>query len=247
MATTFDFSDQSVIVTGGASGIGAAIVKLLLEGGARVFVFDRTLEGAPSGSSRVMVDVAAHAQVDAAVRDVVAETGSIDAIFNNAAINSFLPLADADADEFERIMRVNALGVFNGMKAVLPHMTRAGRGAIVNTGSTAAVMGILDRASYSAAKGAVVALTRQVAVQYAPFGVRANVVNPGTTNSPMLEAVIASSQDPGATAERLNLRQPIGRLAQPEEIAGAAVFLASDRASFVTGIELTVDGGWTAA
>ncbi len=247
MATSFDFHDQTAIVTGGASGIGAAIVRLLTAGGARVFVFDRhPAETGPAVVS-VEVDVADARGMASAVDAVVRDAGAVDAIFNNAAINSFRALADADADEFERILRVNALGVFNGMKAVLPHMLRRQRGAIVNTGSTAAVIGIADRASYSASKGAVVALTRQVAVQYASQGIRANAVNPGTTDSPMLADVIAASADPEATAERLRTRQPIGRLAQPEEIAGAAVFLASDRASYITGIELTVDGGWCAA
>ncbi|GEK79155.1 short-chain dehydrogenase [Agrococcus baldri] len=247
MTTKFDFDGQTAIVTGGASGIGAAITRLLIESGATVYVADVDPESAPEGALRAEVDVADWDSMTAFVDDVAAQTGRIDAIFNNAAINAFTDLLDATVDEFERIMRVNARGVFVGMKAVLPSMLRAGRGAIVNTGSTAAVIGIDDRASYSASKGAVVALTRQVAVQYASRGIRANVVHPGTTSSPMLTQVIAAAGDSGATLQRLTTRQPINRMADATEIASAAVYLASDLASYVTGVELTVDGGWTAA
>lgn len=247
MATTFDFSGQTVLVTGGASGIGAAIAVLLLDGGATVYVADREPSTAPAGTRAYRVDVSDWGAMSDFVELAVQETGRIDAIFNNAAINSFTDLEDASVEEFDRLMSVNARGVFIGMKAVLPHMLRAGRGAIVNTGSTAAVMGIHDRFSYSATKGAVVAMTRQVAVQYASRGIRANVLNPGSTDSPMVAQVIASSADPGEARERMLSRQPIGRLAAPVEIAAAAVYLASDRATYITGVELNVDGGWTAA
>ena len=178
MATTFDFSGQTALVTGGASGIGAAIAVLLLDGGATVYVADREPRKAPDGTRAYSVDVSDWGAMSDFVELVVQQTGRIDAIFNNAAINAFTDLEDASVEEFDRLMSVNARGVFIGMKTVLPHMLRAGRGAIVNTGSTAAVMGIQDRASYSATKGAVVAMTRQVAVQYASRGIRANVVNP---------------------------------------------------------------------
>lgn len=247
MSTTFDFDGQTAIVTGGASGIGAAIVGLLIEGGATVYVADVNLAGVATGARGVLTDVSDQAAMDALVAQALAETGRVDALFNNAAINAFTALADATSAEFDRLMSVNARGVFVGMKAVLAPMVAARRGAIVNIGSVAAVMGILDRASYSATKGAIVGLTRQVAVQYAPHGIRANVVHPGTTDSPMLAQVIAASDDPDGARKRVFERQPIGRPADPVEIASAAVFLASDRASYITGVELAVDGGWTAA
>ncbi|GAA2339805.1 SDR family oxidoreductase [Dactylosporangium salmoneum] len=247
MATTFDFAGQTAIVTGGASGIGAAIARLLLDGGAVVIVADRDPGGAPAAAIGRRVDVASFDEVERLVDWTVARTGRIDAMFNNAAVNAFTDVTRSTVEEFDRLMAVNGRGVYNGIKAVLPHMVKAGRGAIVNTGSTAAIMGTPDRAAYSASKGAVSALSRQVAVQYAAQGVRCNCVHPGSTDSPMVADVIASSADPEATRRRMATRQPIGRMAQPEEIASAAVFLASDRASFITGIDLVVDGGWTAA
>ena len=247
VTTTFDFEGQTALVTGGASGIGAAIATLLLEGGANVFVADRDPSGTPEGAVGCEVDVSSWEEMSGFAVTAHGRTGRIDAIFNNAGINAYTNIMDATVGEFDRIMAVNARGVFIGMKAVLPYMVHVGRGAIVNTASNAAKMAIADRASYTASKGAVVAMTRQVAVQYAAAGVRANCINPGSTNSPMVARIIASSADPEETGIRMRTRQPMGRLAEPSEIAGAAVFLASDRASFITGVDLNVDGGWTAA
>lgn len=247
VSTTFDFQGQTAIVTGGASGIGAAIAGLLVEGGATVYVADRQTDGAPAGTRPVSVDVSDEDDMSALAGRAMQETGRIDAMFNNAGINAFTNILDATVEEFDRIMAVNARGVFIGIKVTLPHMLAAGRGAIVNTGSNSALMAIADRASYTASKGAVVALTRQVAVQYASQGIRCNCINPGSTDSPMVAQIVASSDDPKATRARMEGRQPIGRMARPEEVAAAAVFLASDRASFITGVDLNVDGGWTAA
>jgi 2-keto-3-deoxy-L-fuconate dehydrogenase len=203
VATTFDFNGQTAIVTGGGSGIGAAIAQLLLEGGASVIVADRDPSSAPAGAWRQEVDVADLGQVEAVVELAVRQTGRIDALFNNAAVNAFTDIEHSAPEEFDRLMGVNARGVFNGIKAVVPHMVAAGRGAIVNTGSTAAVMGIADRAAYSATKGAISALSRQVAVQYASRGLRCNCIHPGSTDSPMVAQVVASSADPARTRERM--------------------------------------------
>lgn len=246
MTTTFDFAGQTAIVTGAGSGIGRRMAAQLLESGATVYAADRDPSGAPEGAERVQADVADIDSMAAVVDAAVARTGRVDAIFNNAGINAFTDLIAASVDEFDRIMAVNARGVFIGMKLVLPHMIAAGGGAIVNTASTAAVIGILDRASYSASKGAVVALTRQAAVQYAAAGVRCNCICPGSTDSPMVADVVAASPDPDATRRAMATRQPIGRMASPDEMAAAALFLASDRATFITGVALCVDGGWTA-
>lgn len=247
MSTVFDFAGQTAIVTGGGSGIGAAIVRLLLEAGATVYAVDRDVSGVHPDALPAAVDVSEWSEMEALVARVLTERGRVDAMINNAGINSYTSILEASVEEFDRIMAVNARGVFIGMKAVLPHMIAAGRGAIVNTGSTAAIMGIDDRASYTASKGAVLALTRQVAVQFARSGVRCNCVHPGSTDSPMVADIVASSPDPEATRQRMERRQPMGRMGRPEEVAAAAVYLASDRASFITGVELTVDGGWTAA
>ncbi|GCE42134.1 SDR family oxidoreductase [Rhodococcus sp. USK10] len=247
MTTIFDFEGKTAIVTGGASGIGAAIATLLVEGGATVFAVDRDPSTAPEGCKPIAVDVSNWQEMSVMTDDVLASTGRIDAMFNNAGVNAYTNILDATVEEFDQIVAVNARGVFIGMKAVLPHMLAAGQGAIVNTASNSAKMAIADRASYTASKGAVIAMTRQVAVQYAARGVRCNCINPGSTDSPMVADIIAKSEDPAARRLQIQSRQPIGRMARPEEIASAAVFLASDRASFITGVDLDVDGGWTAA
>jgi NAD(P)-dependent dehydrogenase (short-subunit alcohol dehydrogenase family) len=247
MNAALDFEGKTAAVTGAASGIGRQIAMQFIAGGATVFALDRNLEGVPDGSIAIAVDVSDMTSMTEAAGEILKHSGSIDVMCNNAAINAFTDLISATVDEFDQIMAVNARGVFIGMKVVLPHMLEAGRGAIVNTSSTAAVIGIPDRASYSASKGAVTALTRQVAVQYAGRGVRCNCICPGSTDSPMVADVIAASQDPAAMRLAMATRQPIGRMASPDEIAAAAVFLASDRASFITGVSLTVDGGWTIA
>jgi NAD(P)-dependent dehydrogenase (short-subunit alcohol dehydrogenase family) len=247
MTATFHFAGQTAIVTGAGSGIGARMAAQLHAAGATVYAVDIDPTGAPSGTVGIRADVSDLGSMSAVVDDAIARTGRIDVICNNAGINAFTELLDATVDEWDRIMAVNARGVFIGMKLVMPHMIAAGRGAIVNTASTAAVIGIRDRATYSASKGAVVALTRQVAVQYAAKGVRCNCICPGTVNSPMVAEVIAATADPGATRTMMEIRQPLGRMAGPDEIAAVAVFLASEHASFITGVALNVDGGWTAA
>jgi meso-butanediol dehydrogenase/(S,S)-butanediol dehydrogenase/diacetyl reductase len=160
--TTFDFNGQTAIVTGAASGIGQRMAAQLLEGGAVVYGIDRTEEGVPEGVHPRIADVSDLDSMKAVVDEAVATTGTIDMLFNNAGINAFTGIVDATVEEFDRIMAVNARGVFIGMHLVVPHMIRQGGGAIVSTSSTAAVIGILDRASYSASKGAVVVATASV-------------------------------------------------------------------------------------
>ncbi len=166
---------------------------------------------------------------------------------NNAGIGSTRDVLATTAEEWERVFAVNVTGTFNGVKAALPHMLDAGRGAIVNTASVAGMIGLRDRAAYCASKGAVIALTKQVAVQYADTGVRCNCLCPGTVDSPWVGRLLDAAEDPQAARAALVARQPAGRLGRPEEIAEAALYLASDAAGFVTGAEFVIDGGLTAA
>ena len=141
---------------------------------------------------------------------------------------------------------VNVRGVFLGTKHALPHMLSAGRGSIVNTASIAGLVGLRDRSAYCASKGAVIAFTRQVALQYAGTGVRCNCVCPGTVDSPWVGRLLDEAEDPAVARAALTARQPVGRLGTPEEIAKAVLYLASDDASFVTGSAMVIDGGLTA-
>ena len=162
---------------------------------------------------------------------------------NNAGASSTSDPLSCTLEDWERTFAVNARGVFLGTRAALAVMLTAGRGAIVNTASIAGQVGLKDRAAYCASKGAVIAFTKAVAVQYAGTGVRANCVCPGTVDSPWVGRLLASADDPEAMRASLVARQPMGRLGTPREVAAAALYLASDDAAFITGAELVIDGG----
>lgn len=240
------FSGRTAVVTGSGSGIGAELVKILLAEGAAVIAGDLDPSGIPAGAEAVQVDVSDEASVAALIDVAIQRTGRIDVLCNNAGIGSTTDVVHATVDEWDRVFAVNVRGVFLGMKAAIPHMLDAGYGSIVNTASVAGLIGVMDRASYSASKGAVITLTKQVAVQYAGTGVRCNCVCPGTVDSPWVGRLLDQADDPEAARAALTARQPLGRLGQPAEIAKAIAYLASDDASFVTGSAWVVDGGMVA-
>ena len=240
------FDGRSVVVTGAASGIGFEMARLFLAEGASVVAADVDPTGVPDGALPVRVDVSDESQVAAMVDEAVTRHGSIDVLCNNAGIGSTSEAADCSLDEWERVFAVNSRGVFLGTRHALPHMLAAGRGAIVNTASVAGLVGLRDRAAYCASKGAVIAFTRQVAVQYAGTGVRCNCICPGTVDSPWVGRLVDEADDPDERRAQLVARQPVGRLGTPEEVARAALYLASDDADFVTGTALIIDGGFTA-
>jgi 2-keto-3-deoxy-L-fuconate dehydrogenase len=215
---------SSVLVTGGASGIGAATVAAFRARGDDVLVADL-----PD------VDVRDEAQVAAAVRDV-------DVLVNAAGIGSTTNAPDTPLRVWEDVFAVNARGTFLCCKHAIPRMIERGGGSIVNVASIAALVGLKNRAAYSASKGAVVALTRALAVDHVGDGIRVNAVCPGTVDSPWVRRLV---DDAGESLDALRARQPLGRLGTPEEIAHAIVYLAS--AEFVTGSVLVIDGGLTAA
>jgi len=242
---------KNVIVTGGASGIGLASVERCLEEGASVVIAD--LEG---GDGQVQAarlddrydgrclfkacDVTDTAQVDRLFADTVAELGSVEAVFNNAGIGGICPTDELDDEEYLKVIDINLNGVFRVARAALRVMYRQGGGSIVNCASILGVFGQSQTAAYTAAKGGVVNMTRTLAIEAAPKGVRVNAIGPGYIDTPLLEAL-----DDDMLQGLIGLH-PIGRLGRPAEIANAFLFLASDEASFVTGAHLLVDGGFTA-
>ena len=173
----------------------------------------------------------------------VAATGRLDLICNNAGIGSTKDVVDCTVDEWDRVFAVNARGVFLGCKHAVAHMLERDGGVIVNTASVAGMIGLRDRAAYCASKAAVIALTKQIAVQYATRGIRCNCVCPGTVDSPWVARLLAEAPEPEAARASLVARQPLGRLGRPDEIADAICFLASDEAAFMTGSALVIDGG----
>lgn len=237
------FTDRVVLVTGAASGIGLSACELFLAEGAHVVAADLRPDSVADGCTPWQVDVSAADEVERMLAEAVRQFGRLDVLCNNAGIGSTADPVSCSVEEWDRVFAVNARGVFLGIKYALPFMLAQGRGAIVNTASAAGLIGLKERTAYCASKGAVVSLTKQVAVQYAGTGVRCNCVCPGTIDSPWVQGLLADSDDPVATRESLVARQPIGRLGTPIEVGHAIVYLASDEAAFVTGSALVIDGG----
>jgi 2-keto-3-deoxy-L-fuconate dehydrogenase len=224
--------------------------------GARVLAADLNGEAADAtareiaeagGEAAAMgVDVVDPAQVRAMVERAHGRFGRIDILCNNAGIGSTTNVVDCEPDEWDRVMTVNVKSVYLGCKYAIPGMLAQGGGVIVNTASVAGMVGLPKRASYSASKGAVIALTRQVAIEYVEQGIRCNCLCPGTVDSPWVGRLLGQADDPAAARAGLVARQPMGRLGTPEEVALAALYLASDDSAFITGTGLVIDGGLTA-
>jgi 2-keto-3-deoxy-L-fuconate dehydrogenase len=238
-----DFTGLVAIVTGGASGIGAATAALLHERGAQVAILDRTI---PMGDARylsVPCDITDAVAVDQAVAAVAVAFGGIDILINNAGIGAAGDVAANSDDEWHQVLDVNVVGIARVSRAALPHLRKSAHAAIVNTCSIAATLGLPNRALYSASKGAVAALTRAMAADHVHENIRVNAVTPGTADTPWVARLLSAADDAAAAAAALKARQPMGRLVTADEVANAIVYLASPAASSTTGTLLAVDGG----
>ncbi|WP_109508224.1 SDR family NAD(P)-dependent oxidoreductase [Nocardioides speluncae] len=238
-----EYDGLVAVVTGGGSGIGAAIVAELAARGARVAAFDLDPSAAPDGVLLVKVDVGDDASVRAGVEAVVAEWGRLDVLVNNAGIGAQGDIAANGDDEWRRVLDVNVLGIVRVTRAALPHLRQSPAAAVVNTGSIAATAGLPQRALYSASKGAVLALTKAMAADHLREGIRVNCVNPGTADTPWVGRLLDSADDPAAERAALEARQPHGRLVSADEVATAVAYLASPRSGSTTGTAIAVDGG----
>jgi meso-butanediol dehydrogenase/(S,S)-butanediol dehydrogenase/diacetyl reductase len=245
------FQDKIVIVTGGGSGIGAATVRRFHQEGAITVISDRSAErgeafAAELGNDRAhyrRADVSNPSEIADLVENVVATFGRLDILINNAGIGNLAAAADIELEDWHRVIDVDLNGVFYGCRAALPIMRAQGGGVIVNTASASGLAGDFGFAAYNAAKGAVVNFTRAAAVDHAADGIRVNAVCPGPVGKTAIMDSIGGI--PGAIAAWQE-RVPMGRFAEPEEIANVIAFLASNEASFMTGANVTVDGGLTA-
>ncbi|HEY0416555.1 MAG TPA: SDR family oxidoreductase [Gaiellaceae bacterium] len=232
------------IVTGAGSGIGRASAVLFAAEGAAVVAadLDASADGVTHG-----VDVADEEQTRALAAAVVHEHGRIDVLFNNAGIAGVGDVEETSLELWERVMRVNARGVFLMSRAVVPAMKGQRSGSIVNMSSVIAETGLARRVSYAASKGAVLALTKSMQVDLAPFGIRVNALLPGTVMTPFVERYLAESyDDPEEGRRSIRSRQLTGDLGTPEDVALAALYLASDESRFVLGAGLAIDGGTSA-
>ena len=242
--------DKVCLITGGASGIGRAAALAFAREGAIVTIADvssggeetaRLAQNEGGRAAFARCDISVPADVEALIASIVAKHGRLDCAFNNAGIEGpLVPMAEVSEELWDRIIRVDLRGVWLCLKHEIRQMQRQGRGAIVNTSSTAGICGTPGYSPYTAAKHGVIGLTRSVALQYAASGIRVNAICPGLTDTPMMDRILGGDRE----MEKLFVAgTPFGRKAQPEEMAAAALWLCSDEASFVTGAVLPVDGG----
>ncbi|MEW5703538.1 MAG: glucose 1-dehydrogenase [Pseudomonadota bacterium] len=240
------------LVTGGAMGMGKAHSRLLAQEGAKVVVTDlaekegrAVVEGIKQAGGEAIFlphDVANEGAWKAVVDKAIGEYGKVDALVNNAGILTYKPIQDTSVEEFDRVLAINLRGVFLGCKHILPAMKKAGGGSIVNISSIYGLVGAPNAAAYQASKGGVRLITKSVAVEYASHRIRANSVHPGLIETPMTAGI---NDDPDLKKQVLG-PTILGRAGEPEEVANAVLFLASDESSYVNGAEIVVDGGYTA-
>ncbi len=248
--------NKVAVITGGNSGIGKATAILFAKEGAKVVISGRDLEMGREvvdtikkfggKAAFIRADVSKEAEVKNLIDFAIRLYGKVDVLFNNAGVELQKPVTETTEEELNNVLNVNLKGTFFGCKHAIPHLIKQGGGSVINTASIAGLVGSPGLAAYCASKGGVVLLTKQVALDFAKSGVRVNCVCPGATMTPMIERFVSKSPNPEKTFEDLAKMHPMGRMAKPEEIANAVLFLASDESSFVTGQALAVDGGLTA-
>ena len=248
MKPPFRLDGRTALVTGGASGIGEATCRVFAQAGASVIIVDIDRPRAEALAREIGARVVIRDITDAAaVRAEISRIGRLDILVNTAGIGLVGGIEETELADFERLFRVNVTGMFLMTRAAMPLLT-ARKGSIVNIGSVAGLVGIKKRFAYCATKGAVIAMTRQLAVDY-PTQVRVNCICPGTVDTPFVEGYLEKyhKHEKEKVRAELNQRQPVGRLGKPDEIAHMALYLASSEAEFVQGAALSIDGGWSAA
>jgi NAD(P)-dependent dehydrogenase (short-subunit alcohol dehydrogenase family) len=249
MNPPFRLDGRRALVTGGASGIGEQVCRVFTAAGASVIVADldrdRVLALARElpNSSALIFDVTEEAAVDAAIKTI----DTLDILVNSAGVGHVGNIEETEADDFRRLLRINVEGVYMVTRAAMPKLL-ASKGSIVNIGSVAGLVAVKRRFAYCASKGAIVALSRQLAIDYAGK-LRVNCICPGTVETPFVEGYLEKfhKHEKDKIRQELHARQPVGRMGRPDEVAYMALYLSSAEAEFVTGSALTIDGGWTAA
>lgn len=251
----FQLNNKTAVITGGGSGIGKAISLMFAKQGAFVQILDMDHEGGKKTVADITAaggraefqkcNVAMQTEVKSAIEKIVGNNGSIEILVNNAGIAHVGNAENTAETDFDRLVQVNVKGMYNCLHEIIPHMKKKG-GTIINMASVAATVGIPDRFAYSMTKGAVVGMTLSVAKDYIHDHIRCNCISPGRVHTPFVDGFISKNY-PGQEKEmfeKLSKTQPIGRMAQPEEIAALALYLCSDEAAFITGCDYPIDGGF---
>lgn len=250
----FDLTGKNAFVTGAASGIGEAIAHALAGAGAFVYVADindesgrRVAEAIRSdggGAEYIRLDVSDRDSCTSAADHALGERGHLDILVNNAGIGHVGTILSTNSEDLDRLWAVNVRGMFDLTKAFIPSMIERKNGAIINLASIGGIVAIRDRVAYCTTKFAVVGLTKCIALDHAPDGIRANAVCPGRVETDFVKRRLAEYPDPKSAYKEMAATQAIGRMGRPEEVAAAVLYLASDEAAFVTGTALEIDGGW---
>jgi 2-keto-3-deoxy-L-fuconate dehydrogenase len=252
----FSLENKIALVTGAGSGIGAAIAEVFARAGAFVFVADRDEPNGQETACRIQqqggraeflaLDVSLEEQCATAAEAVHGRHGRLDLLVNNAGVGHVGTMVQTTGADLDRLYAVNVRGVFNTTKAFLPGMLARKSGNVINLASIGGVIAVRDRLAYCTTKFAVVGLTKALALDHAREGIRANCICPGRVETPFVTARLKEYPDPKKAYEEMASTQAIGRMARPEEIASAALYLASDESAFMTGTEFVIDGGWSA-
>src|SRR5437667_3431033 len=252
----FSLRNKITLVTGAGSGIGAAIAETFARAGGFVYVTDRDeksgretsekIRAAKGGAEFLALDVASEENCQRVAQSVLSNQGRLDVLVNNAGIGHVGTMMQTSGADLDRLYAVNVRGVFNVTKVFLPDMLKRKSGNVINLASIGGVLGVRDRVAYCTTKFAVAGLTRSMALDHAKDGLRRNCICPGRGETPFVAARLAEYPDPDKARQEMSVTQALGRMGKPEEIAAAALYLASDESAFVTGTEFIIDGGFSA-
>ena len=256
MLHMFSLSNKIALVTGSGSGIGASIAEAFAQAGAHVYVADRDAKAGGETVARIKrtkasaeflpLDISKEEECELAWQKAHAAFGRLDILVNNAGIGHVGTMLQTTAADLDRLYAVNVRGTFNVTRAFLPGMVERKNGVIINLASIGGVLAVRDRLAYCATKFAIVGLTKCIALDHAQQGIRCNCICPGRVETPFVTARLKEYPDPDKAYKEMASTQAIGRMGRPDEIAAAALYLASDEAAFVTGSEFIIDGGWSA-